>query len=105
MSTQRVEFRVRWRREGQHQSNTRIYQSWSSAYRKAQGIAAIELVKDDTTFENMASLAEGPVIEVREVGPWQANEFQPRPPSDGLVERMRERYAPSQDGAWDGVAF
>lgn len=101
MSAQRTEFRVRWRREGQHHCSTRIYQSWSPAYRKAQGIAAIELVKDDTTFAAMPDLAEGPVIEVREVGPWQANEFQPSPPSDALVERMRGRYAPStQNETW-----
>jgi hypothetical protein len=103
VSTQRVEFRVRWRREGQAQISTRIYQTWSSAYRKAQAIAAIEAVKDDTTFESMPSLAEGPVIEVREVGEWRANEFQPHPPDDRLLDRMRERYAraPHDRSTWE----
>jgi hypothetical protein len=101
VSVQRVEFRVRWRREGQPQISTRIYQTWSAAYRKAQAIAAIEAVKDDTTFAHMADLAEGPVVEVREVGPWKANEFQPHPPHDALLERMRHRYAPApEDDAW-----
>jgi hypothetical protein len=101
MSAQRVEFRVRWRREGQPQISTRIYQTWSAAYRKAQAIAAIEAVKDDTTFENMPDLAEGPIIEVREVGPWKANEFQARPPHDALLQRMRHRYAPTpQTDSW-----
>ena len=103
MSRQRVEFRVRWRREGQSQISTRIYQGWSAAYRKAQAIAAIELIKDETTFAGMADLAEGPTIEVREVGAWRENEVQPRPPHDALLERMKVQYAVLPDN--DPIPF
>jgi hypothetical protein len=101
VSVQRVEFRVRWRREGQARISTRIYQTWSAAYRKAQAIAAIEETKEHTSFVGMKDLVEGPVIEVREVGEWRENEVQPNPPSAYLLERIRDRYAPlSQDDAW-----
>ena len=95
MSGQRTEFRVRWRRHGQWRISTRIYQSWGPAYRKAQGIAALERVKHDTTYSEMPGLVEGPIIEVRTVGDWTPNEFQPLPPTEGLLERMRSRYSPS----------
>jgi len=83
--------------------STRIYQSWSPAYRKTQAILAIEAIKDETEFEAMAPLAEGPTIEIREVGPWKTNEFQPHPPTDRLIEEMRLRY--ERPANWDGVAF
>jgi hypothetical protein len=88
------EYRVVWRREGQHRASTRVYQSWSPAHRKAQAVMAIEAAKDDTTFATMPRLAAGPVIEVREVGPWRANPMQPAPPRERLVDDMRARYAP-----------
>ena len=68
--SQRMEFRVVWKREGRRQS-TRIYQGWSSAYRKAQGVLAMEAVKDETTYETMPDLEERPVIQQRTVGDWE----------------------------------
>ena len=105
MSQQRVEFRVRWRREGQVGISTRIYQSWSPAYRKAEAIMAIEATKDDTTFASMPALAEGPTIEIREVGVWQANDYQAPPPDEWLLEEMRRRYAPDESWKRDSSPF
>ena len=79
--SQRLEFRVRWRRQERGQA-TRIYQSWGSAYRKARAILAMEAVKDRTSFASMAPLAEGPVIEQRPVGDWVPVDFEMAPLSD-----------------------
>ena len=72
----KFEYRVVWRREGRRQS-TRIYQSAASAWRKAQGIVALEAVKHETTFAGMPALDEDPMIEKRAVGEWQDAEFEP----------------------------
>lgn len=91
------EYRVRWRRQGRGQSTT-IYQSHSSAYRKAQGILALEAVKDETSFENMPPLVEGPVIEVRPVGDWEPVEYQIAEVEDWAKERMLQHMR------WTGKA-
>lgn len=88
--SQRVEFRVRWKREGRQRSY-RIYQSWDSAYRKAQGVLALEAVKEHTTFDGMPDLEERPVIEQRPVGNWDdGSEVQD--PSDYLKRDMCALY-------------
>lgn len=89
--SQRVEFRVIWKREGRRQS-TRIYQSWDAAYKKAQGVLALEAVKAETEFAAMPDLEQRPVIETRPVGDWSENEFQVTEPSDYLKRSMRELY-------------
>jgi hypothetical protein len=64
------EYRVRWRRNGQSRSTTRILQRWDSAVKKARTIRALEAVRDETRFRTMEDLVEGPVIEQRKVGEW-----------------------------------
>jgi hypothetical protein len=84
-----VEYRVRWQREGR-QRTARIYQSADAAHRKALGIMALERGKEGTRFDAMPDLVYGPVIEVRAVDSWETAKYQPPPPTEGLVERMRE---------------
>lgn len=85
MSVQRMEYRVRWKREGRQQS-TRIYQKHGSAWHKARGILALEAVKGDTSFHAMPDLEERPVIEGRPVGDWEPDEYQPGEP--GALEKQ-----------------
>lgn len=90
--SQRTEFRVVWTREGRRQS-TRIYQGWSSACRKAQGILALEAVKAETRFETMPDLVEPPVIQQRTVGDWEQNPYyEPSEPSEGTKKEMLYIY-------------
>ncbi len=89
---QRVEYRVVWKREGRQRS-VRIYQSWSSAYRKAQGILALDAVKAETTFHTLPDLEERPTIQTRPVGDWSeytASEI--LEPSDYAKDNMRLLY-------------
>ena len=85
------EFRVVWKREGRRRS-TRIYQSWSAAYHKAQGILALDAVKADTTYETLPDLEEDPIIEQRTVGPWESRECVITAPSEWKLNDMRALY-------------
>src|SRR3954447_26383043 len=77
MSASRLEFRVRWQREGRPPSY-RVYQTWDAACRKVRGIKALEVIKDATRFENMPPLAGPPELQVREVGAWRRHDYQPK---------------------------
>ena len=99
------EFRVRWRREGRQRASA-IYQTEAAARRKADGILALDAVKADTRFDDMPDLAEPPVVEAREVGPWLAMADQQTEPSDEAVARMDEWATPgSQSGVATGGVF
>jgi hypothetical protein len=86
-----TEFRVVWKREGRRQS-TRIFQSGSSAYRKAQGILALEAVKGETEYETMPDLEERPTIQQRSVGEWEPNPFGPSESDEGIGREMLYLY-------------
>lgn len=90
-----TEYRLKWRREGR-QWSYRIYQTWSAAYRKAQGILALEDVKDDTTMAEMPNLAEGPIIEERAVAAWEPSEVH-MVVTDATRESMRAYFGRNDD--------
>jgi len=94
---QRKEYRVVWQRQERRQS-TRIYQSHSSAWRKARAVLAMEAVKDLTHYTTMPPLAERPVIQVRTVGEWEPVEWQV-----GEVEE-HEKKSMLQHMRWTGKA-
>lgn len=107
-----VEFRVTWRREGR-QRTTKIFQTWEAACRKVRGILALEDVKEQTSMATMPDLAERPVVQSREVGPWSEYPFQPSGPSDVDRDGMRDYFPPAEGGNYgdsgtpfaDGVPF
>lgn len=83
-----IEYRVVWRRAERRRS-TRIYQGRDAAYRKAQGILAVERIKDE--FDGLASmpeLVEPPVIQTRTVGEWE-DWHTPDAPTEWTVECVR----------------
>ncbi len=88
---QRIEYRVVWKREGRQRS-TRIYQSWSSAYRKAQGILALDAVKAETSFHTLPDLEERPTIQTRPVGDWMEQDFPVADPGDYTKNEMKNLY-------------
>jgi hypothetical protein len=90
-----TEYRLKWRRDGR-QWSYRIYQTWSAAYRKAQGIVALEEIKDDTKLADMPSLVEGPVIEERAVAAWEPSELH-MVVTDATRNSMRAYFAPDDD--------
>lgn len=97
MSVQRKEYRVRWRRM-ERRETVRIFQSHSSAFRKARAILALEAIKDLTSFTTMPPLAEGPVIEARPVGGWEPVEYQITDVEDYAKESMLQHMR------WTGKA-
>ena len=88
-----VEYRVQWRREGRKRT-TRIYQTWSAAYRKAQGILALEDVKADTSLATLPALAEPPVIEERRCAAWGPSDAEIYV-SDVTRQNMRSHFPPA----------
>jgi hypothetical protein len=105
--SQRVEYRVRWKRKGRQQA-TVIRQRWGSAWRKAEGILALEAVKADTRFSAMPDLEEGPVIEERPVGDWAPTAGQISAPSKGARDAMFawvDFTRPSDDRDGEDVPF
>lgn len=98
-----VEYRLKWRREGRPWSY-RIYQTLEAAHRKARGIVALEQVKDETTtMDNMPDLVEAPVLEIRQVGPWERALTQPSPPTKSDLEGMRSYFPSKADDGYAGV--
>lgn len=74
----RVEFRVRWRREGRAGSRM-IFQTEKAARAKIDRLLALEEVKGDVPrFEDMPDLVGAPTLEARLVGEWAAA---PDPPA------------------------
>jgi len=98
MGKQTSEYRLVWKREGRQRS-TRIYQAWGSAYKKAQGILALEAVKGETSLATLPDLEEPPVIEVRPVGDWVPTTIQILEPHEGLKESMKFLYKPYERDA------
>lgn len=87
------EYRLRWRREGR-QASTRIYQTERAALRKADGILALETLREGSRWlEDMPLLTEKPIVEAREVAPWHALPEQLTEPTgtarDGMAEWLR----------------
>ena len=98
----RLEYRVRWRREGR-QGTSVIYQSEEGARAKADRLLALDAVKGETQrFADMPDLTGPPTIEVRTVGEWAASIVQPTEPSDEAVASMEEWIEP---GSQSGVAL
>jgi hypothetical protein len=81
------EFRVRWQRQGRGQS-TRIYQTWSAAYRRYLTIKCWDDVKEGSRYEDMPDL-EYVVLESRECPEWTPHDFQPEI-TDGFREATRK---------------
>ncbi len=72
-----LEYRVRWQREGRNPTY-RIYQHGDTACRKVRGLLALEIIKAKTErYADMGDLVGPPELQVREVGEWHANEYQP----------------------------
>jgi hypothetical protein len=67
------EFRVYWRREGLHRA-TAIYQTEAAARRKADGILALDALKEGSRLAVVPDVVDGPVIEVRDVSNWREHE-------------------------------
>jgi hypothetical protein len=99
-STQsKLEYRVKWRREGR-QHTYRIYQTWNAAYRKAQGILALEDVKDGTSLASLPALAEPPSIEERPCGGWEPSTVVIEV-TDHTRDSMRQHFPPQdREDAW-----
>ena len=101
MSGERLEYRVRWRRDGR-QGASSIYQTEQPARQKADRLMALDAVKQGTKFEDMPDLVAPPTIEVRTVGEWAASIVQPSEPSDEACASMEEWVEP---GSQSGVAM
>lgn len=87
-----TEYRVVWQREGRRRQ-TAIFQSWTSACRKMQGILATDQAKIGTRMETLPDLVGPPVLEVRECSPWEANAYQPYgEPAEHVVREMRWHF-------------
>jgi hypothetical protein len=83
------EFRVYWCREGKH-PKTAIYQSAAPAVQKVRTLKALDAIKDEFGhYEDMPSIVDGPTLQIREVGEWRANDYQPDASEDD-VAGMRE---------------
>lgn len=102
-SRPRYEFRVHWRRDGRQRA-TAIFQTEAAARRKADGILGLDAIKEGTRFDDLPDLISPPIVEAREVGPWEPLPDQQIEPSDGAVARMEEWAVPgSQSGVGTGI--
>lgn len=98
-----LEYRVVWTRAGRRESR-RIYQTHTSAVRKAQAVLAMERIKGDIpSLADMPDLVEPPVVQARPVGEWEPDEHTVIDHASvlALAEQFSGEYSPpTGDGEW-----